>query len=112
MDALFHHTAEILKDFDPSEEIASHFRTLMTEGQTMEEHNIFRKEFYLEVIRMAEEKKQKATIEMVCLFFFNNHQLSLSLRLVLHQTSPQVMLRPIQIREMSLANPAGYSLIS
>ena len=68
MDALFHHTAEILKDFDPSEEIASHFRTLMTEGQTMEEHNIFRKEFYLEVIRMAEEKKQKATIEMVCFF--------------------------------------------
>ena len=59
IDALFRHTAKILMTFDSQwgiEEIARHFRTCMTTGQTMNEHNEFRRNFYQEVIRMAEEK--------------------------------------------------------
>ena len=37
-------------------EVAEEFRRLMTAGQTMKEHNAFRREFYNTVVRDAEEK--------------------------------------------------------
>lgn len=74
IDALFRHTAKILIDLNSQsgiEEIARNFRISMTEGQTMKEHNVFRRQFYQEVIQMAKEKE-------VCLLFLEhtyNHQL-------------------------------------
>lgn len=67
IDALFQHTAEIVMRFDSQwgiKEIARHFRTCMTAGQTMKEHNEFRRVFYQEVIRMAREE--------VCLLFLEH----------------------------------------
>lgn len=59
--ALFNHMEHILKGphFDPHldiSEVAEEFRKLMTTGQTMKEHNVFRREFYDNVIRIAEEQ--------------------------------------------------------
>lgn len=59
IDALFYHTNEILKAFNSQwriEEVARQFRTCMTMGQKMNEHNEFRRVFYREVIRIAKEK--------------------------------------------------------
>jgi hypothetical protein len=36
--------------------VAEEFRRLMTVGQTMKEHNMFRREFYNNVVRIAEEQ--------------------------------------------------------
>jgi hypothetical protein len=59
--ALFQHVERTLEGplFDPHldvSEVAEEFRKLMTLGQTMKEHNEFRREFYDKVVRIAEEK--------------------------------------------------------
>jgi hypothetical protein len=38
------------------EEVAREFRIRMTQGQTMKEHNEFRRKFYQRVVKIAEEK--------------------------------------------------------
>ncbi|KAF8336008.1 hypothetical protein F5887DRAFT_1063318 [Amanita rubescens] len=54
VDALFQHTDHTLKmEFNSQwgiEEVAREFRIRMTEGQTMKEHNEFRKQFYRQII--------------------------------------------------------------
>ncbi|KAF8324798.1 hypothetical protein F5887DRAFT_1022029 [Amanita rubescens] len=59
IDALFQHTDQTLKkEFDSPlgmEEVARQFRIRMTRGQTMNEHNEFRRQFYREVIEIAEK---------------------------------------------------------
>jgi hypothetical protein len=55
--------------------ISCEFRKLMTEGQTTEKHNEFRREFYDKVVQIAKENVEKE----VCLLFLEyNHQLKLS----------------------------------
>ncbi|KIM47504.1 hypothetical protein M413DRAFT_22158 [Hebeloma cylindrosporum] len=57
--ALFSHTLETLKGFDSKngiEEVAREFRNSMTAGQSFSEHNHFRRAFYEEVIKLANEK--------------------------------------------------------
>ncbi|KAM6495407.1 hypothetical protein JOM56_008113 [Amanita muscaria] len=59
IDALFEHTDHILQNFDSQweiEKVACEFRIRMTEGQTMQEHNLFRRNFYQRVVEIAEEK--------------------------------------------------------
>ena len=60
IDALFQHTDHMLeKEFDSHwgiEEMAREFRILMTRGQTMRERSEFRKQFYQQVVRIAERK--------------------------------------------------------
>ncbi|KDR72947.1 hypothetical protein GALMADRAFT_228637 [Galerina marginata CBS 339.88] len=58
IEALFLHTNEVLAHFDPElsiENLASQFRTCMTAGQTMQQHNYFRTTFYLSVVTIADE---------------------------------------------------------
>ena len=59
--ALFQHVERIVEGplFDPHldvSEVAEEFRRFMTAGQSMKEHNAFRREFYDTVIRNAEEQ--------------------------------------------------------
>jgi hypothetical protein len=65
---LFQHTDHTLKtEFDSQweiEKVAREFRIVMTEGQTMKEHNEFRRRFYQQVVRIAE----KLMAEDVCLY--------------------------------------------
>ncbi|KAF8236900.1 hypothetical protein L208DRAFT_594211 [Tricholoma matsutake] len=60
IDALFQHTNYTLEtELDSQwgiEKVAREFRILMTAGQTMKEHNEFRRRFYQQVVRIAEEK--------------------------------------------------------
>ena len=58
--ALFQHMEHILKGplFDPHldiSEVAEEFRRRMTTGQTMKGHDMLRREFYCNMIRIAEE---------------------------------------------------------
>jgi hypothetical protein len=59
LEALFEHTAttirEEFEDVDDAE-LPSRFRTRMTEGQTFQNHNSFRKAFYREVIQNSNKK--------------------------------------------------------
>jgi hypothetical protein len=67
--ALFQHTDHTLKEFDLQwgiEKVAHEFRIRMTAGQTMKEHNEFRRRFYQQVVRIAEEKLMA---EDVCLLY-------------------------------------------
>lgn len=68
IDALFQHTNYTLEmELDSQwgiEKVAREFRILMTAGQTMKEHNEFRRRFYQQVVRIAEEKLMA---EDVCL---------------------------------------------
>jgi hypothetical protein len=70
IDALFQHTNHTLEsEFDSQrgiEQVAREFRILMTAGQTMKEHNEFRRLFYQQVVRIAEEKLMA---EDVCLLY-------------------------------------------
>ena len=59
--ALFQQVEHILEGplFDShldDSEVTEEFRRLMTVGQTMKEHNVFRREFYNNVLRIAEEQ--------------------------------------------------------
>jgi hypothetical protein len=69
IDALFQHTDHTLKtQFDSQweiEKVAHEFRIIMTAGQTMKEHNEFRRRFYQQVVQIAE----KLMAEDVCLLF-------------------------------------------
>jgi hypothetical protein len=68
IDALFQHINFALKGFDSQweiEKMAREFRISMTAGQTMKEHNEFRRQFYQQVVRIAE----KLMTEDVCLFY-------------------------------------------
>ncbi|KIL67286.1 hypothetical protein M378DRAFT_9526 [Amanita muscaria Koide BX008] len=59
IDALFEHTDHTLQNFDSQweiEKVACEFRIRMTEGQTMQQHNVFRRDFYQRVVEIAEEK--------------------------------------------------------
>ncbi|KAF8345733.1 hypothetical protein F5887DRAFT_154644 [Amanita rubescens] len=60
IDALFQYTHYILEnEFDSKwgiEKVASEFRIRMTAGQTMNEHNEFRRGFYQKVVLIAEER--------------------------------------------------------
>ena len=62
LEALFNQAAETIRnefEFDDLvnlEDLASQFRRKMTEGQTFESANPFRKKFYHEVIQKAETK--------------------------------------------------------
>ncbi|KAM6499182.1 hypothetical protein JOM56_004690, partial [Amanita muscaria] len=59
IDALFEHTDLTLQNFDSQweiEKVAREFRIRMTEGQTIQEHNEFRRNFYQRVVEIAEEK--------------------------------------------------------
>jgi hypothetical protein len=78
--ALFQHTDDTLKEkFDSKwgiEKVASEFRILMTAGQTMKEHNEFRRRFYQQVVRTA---KEKLVAEYVCLLYLGYiHRLKVS----------------------------------
>ena len=68
IDALFQHNDHTLKmELDSRwgiQKVACEFRILMTAGQTMKEHNEFRRRFYQRVVRIAEEKLRA---EDVCL---------------------------------------------
>jgi hypothetical protein len=59
IEALFEQMAEVLADdladID-SNELAFHFRTKMTEGQSYEGHNPFRANFYHDVVQRALQK--------------------------------------------------------
>lgn len=59
IDALFEHTDHTLQAFKSQwgiEEVVYEFRLRMTTGQTMQGHNEFRRQFYQQVVRTAEEK--------------------------------------------------------
>ena len=66
IDALFEHTDFTLKqEFDSQqgiEEVTFTFRKRMTDGQTMKNHNEFRRQFYQQVVRIADGK-------LVCLLY-------------------------------------------
>ena len=70
IDALFQHTDHTLEsEFDSRwgiEKVAREFRIRMTAGQTMKEHNEFRRRFYQQVVRIAEEK---LIAEHVCFLY-------------------------------------------
>jgi len=79
IDALFQQTDYTLENkFDPQlgiEEVACGFRILMTEGQTMKKHNMFRRQFYQQVVQIAKEKLT------VCLLYLGYiRQLKVSLK--------------------------------
>jgi hypothetical protein len=89
IDALFQHTDQTLKkEFDSQlgmEKVAREFRIRMTQGQTMKEHNEFRRHFYQEVIGIAE----KLMAEEVCLIYGCIRRLNVSHK-VLHLESDRV----------------------
>jgi len=67
--ALFQHVERILEGplFDPHldvSEVAEEFRKLMTAGQTMKEHNVFRRGFYDTVVRIAEEQMNAPMVRL------------------------------------------------
>jgi len=68
--ALFQHTDHTLeREFDSQwgiEKVAHEFRNRMTTGQTMREHNKFRRRFYHRVVRIAQKK---LAAEVVCLLY-------------------------------------------
>ena len=65
LEALFERTAATIRedfgDVDDAE-LASRFRTRMTEGQTFQNPNSFRKTFYREVIQNANKKFMAAQV--------------------------------------------------
>jgi hypothetical protein len=61
MEALFEHTLDTLQGPDfgfhwSLRQVSEEFRNLMTTGQSMQGHNKFRREFYDNVVRLAEDK--------------------------------------------------------
>lgn len=68
--ALFEQTLQVVEnpdfgDFHKVSEAVERFRILMTTGQTMKGHGLFRTEFYNKVIQKA---KQYASLWKVCIF--------------------------------------------
>lgn len=56
LEALFMHTANVVSEPPRCDEsLAKQFRTLMTEGQKMGQHNTFRTTFYEKVIEIAKD---------------------------------------------------------
>ncbi|KDR72943.1 hypothetical protein GALMADRAFT_252299 [Galerina marginata CBS 339.88] len=66
-EALFLHANEVLTHFDPElsiDNLASQFRSSMTAGQTMQEHNYFRTTFYLSVVTIADDLMNGGSLKM------------------------------------------------
>jgi hypothetical protein len=112
IDALFQHTDHTLKtEFDSQweiEKVAREFRIVMTAGQTMKEHNEFRRRFYPQVVRIAE----KLMAEDVFLLYLGYIR---RLQVAQEATADQVTLHPqyrrtLQIITSTLLPPATNSL--